>query len=357
MAASETGNRFLETGDLRELLSEKRWLVEEEQFDPGTLNIYETLFTVGNGYLGTRGSLEEGHAAGLPRTFINGLFDHHQSFVVELANTPDWPELHLYVEGIKLGIHECEILDHYRALDMRSGCLFRETRFRDKEGRITRYQSLRYAHWDEKHLCELQVQLTPENYNGVIEVEAPIDANVFNLDLKPAYKDPPTFDPEIRWEKWARSMHLGHVVSEPIEPKGIFLKLETLDRPHHLGYASALEADTDVTEYRRRFQHKRASEVVRLEAKKGEPLRIRKAVAICTSRDQARDQIRPFCEGQLQGSLSHSFLEKFERHRKAWNRLWDACDIIIKGDPEANRAVRFNIYHLLIAANPEDERA
>jgi kojibiose phosphorylase len=37
------------------------WLVVEDGFDPALATRYETLFTVGNGYLGTRGALEEGH--------------------------------------------------------------------------------------------------------------------------------------------------------------------------------------------------------------------------------------------------------------------------------------------------------
>lgn len=32
------------------------WVVEESRFDPERANFYETLFTVGNGRLGTRGS-------------------------------------------------------------------------------------------------------------------------------------------------------------------------------------------------------------------------------------------------------------------------------------------------------------
>ena len=44
------------------------WVVEESRFDPGANN-YETLFTVGNGRLGTRGSLEEGHRGQLSGTY------------------------------------------------------------------------------------------------------------------------------------------------------------------------------------------------------------------------------------------------------------------------------------------------
>ena len=42
---------------------DSRWQVVEDGFDPALANTYETLFTTGNGYLGTRGSLEESHEA------------------------------------------------------------------------------------------------------------------------------------------------------------------------------------------------------------------------------------------------------------------------------------------------------
>lgn len=46
---------------MKELLSEPEWLFTESTWDPEQANVQETLFTVGNGYLGTRGTLEEGH--------------------------------------------------------------------------------------------------------------------------------------------------------------------------------------------------------------------------------------------------------------------------------------------------------
>ncbi len=37
---------------MRAILSEKEWLVEENGFNNHKLNYYETIFAVGNGYLG-----------------------------------------------------------------------------------------------------------------------------------------------------------------------------------------------------------------------------------------------------------------------------------------------------------------
>jgi trehalose/maltose hydrolase-like predicted phosphorylase len=43
-------------------------------------------------------------------------------------------------------------------------------------------------------------------------------------------------------------------------------------------------------------------------------------------------------------------------HEAAWKERWDASDVVIEGDDEAQRALRFAVYHLTSAANPDDER-
>ncbi|MBO0711563.1 MAG: hypothetical protein J2P47_09845 [Acetobacteraceae bacterium] len=43
-------------------------------------------------------------------------------------------------------------------------------------------------------------------------------------------------------------------------------------------------------------------------------------------------------------------------HEAAWKERWDASDIVIEGDEEAQQALRFAVYHLTSAANFDDER-
>ena len=42
-------------------------------------------------------------------------------------------------------------------------------------------------------------------------------------------------------------------------------------------------------------------------------------------------------------------------HVDAWRRRWEDAEVRIAGDEEAQRALRFAIYHLIAAANPADE--
>ena len=142
------------------------WQVIEDGFDPALANTYETLFTTGNGYLGTRGCLEEGHEGALPGTFLRGVFDHHDSAVIDLVKAPDWVALAVVVNGTRLDVTSSSVVRHRRVLDMRDGSLSRETVFEDAEGRRTRVETARFASSADQHLCCLQARITPENHTA-----------------------------------------------------------------------------------------------------------------------------------------------------------------------------------------------
>ncbi len=339
--------------DLRKLLSGPEWLVEENNFDIQRINFYETIFTVGNGYLGTRGSLEEGHAAALQGTYLNGVYDHHQSFVVDLVNAPDWLDLSIYIDGEKLSIQTSEILNFERILDMKNGMLFRETRFKDSQGRITKYQSIRFAHMSHVHLMDTYVSVTAENYSAALTIEGAINANVVNLDVEPVFKRKTKFDPDVKWHKWAKSVHLDHV-SGSLTDEGVYLEVKTKDRPHHLGYASSLTTNKKGATSSKKIDHKYAGQSLTIDIEKGETIAFEKQVAIFTSRDVSKTDVKSSAVSLLSENSHQSFETRFASHQAAWDAKWDACEVKIEGDNAANHALKFNTYHLLITASPTD---
>ncbi len=95
---------------------DSRWLIVEDGFAAALANTYETLFTTGNGYLGTRGSLAEGHEGALPGTFLRGVFDHHDSAVTDLVKAPDWLSLAVVVNGVRLDMTSASVVRHRRTI-------------------------------------------------------------------------------------------------------------------------------------------------------------------------------------------------------------------------------------------------
>lgn len=337
----------------RDQLSGPEWLITESGFDPTTANTVETLFTVGNGYLGTRGTLEEGHRGELSGTYLAGVYDRHDAAVVDLVNAPDWLSFEVVVAGVRLDLQHCSVVAHERALDLRQGVLWRRTVFVDGEGRRTRLESLRLASMADRHVCGLRVALTPENHDATIEIRSAVDGHRRNLDRLPVY--PPGFvpDPEVRWEKWALSRHL-RPLARRADADTIDLQVQTIDSGVILAYAAAVDADRPADRVTAEAGYERVVQTREYRLAAGETVIVDKIVAIVTSRDaddpvaRARDTLALHRATGLPAVL--------EASRASWATLWQDCDCRIDGDDPATQALRFSVYQLLIAANPDDPK-
>ena len=330
------------------------WLIVEDGFSAALANTYETLFTTGNGYLGTRGSLEESHEGALPGTFLRGVFDHHDSAVIDLVKAPDWLMLAVVVNGIRLDVTSVSVVRHRRILDMREGAVFRDTVFEDSEGRRTRFETVHFASSADQHLCCLQARITPENHSASMIVHSGVDGTRYNLDRRPIYTEPPPDDPHMKWHKWAKSKHFDEIAREQL-PDGIYLGTRTIGTGITIGYAARTTVSPAV-ECNVKQRYKYIEQVSRAQVPAGDTLTVEKLVAVYTSRDVAAASVRPTCLDELRRHTAAGFVTCRERNRAAWQAKWADSDVTIDGNPDATRAVRFNIYHLLIAANESDPR-
>ncbi len=332
------------------------WVVEESGFDRERANFHETLFTVGNGRLGTRGSLEEGHLGELSGTFLAGVYDGHDVPVIDLVNCPDWVDTTVVVGGVRLDVDTCTIVTHDRWLDLRDGLLTRSTVFEDVEGRRTRLETTRCASMADRRVCVLRVEVTPENHAAEIRVETGIDGDRRNLERLPLYPEATVFPAEIRWEKWARARHLEES-SRSGEGEGLYLEMRTIDTGIDLGYAAATTHEPPPQQRAVVQRSGRITEETVHVGAPGETLRMDKLVAICTSRDPdgpATGSVRDRCRAVLAEHREGGFDSVVAASRAVWGRLWDECDCEVVGNTAYTRALRFCVYHLMIAANPED---
>ena len=97
-----------------------------------------------------------------------------------------------------------------------------------------------------------------------------------------------------------------------------------------------------------------AADQLALEVELGKTYRLDRLFAIHTSRetDQPIEAAREHAERAIEADVAAII----GKHREAWLARWSACEIRIDGDPAAQLALRWAMYHLLSAANPEDER-
>ena len=165
-------------------LNRFRFPVDDWRFvevEPGLddLGVTETLFSIGNGYLGMRGNPEEGRKSYSHGTFINGF---HETWTIKhaeeafgfastgqtIVNVPDAKLIKIYVDDEPLTLGQSD-LDHYeRALDFRAGCLTRDLVWRTPAGKRVKLSSRRMVSFTDRHLALFEIELT------MLEGDAPI---------------------------------------------------------------------------------------------------------------------------------------------------------------------------------------
>jgi trehalose/maltose hydrolase-like predicted phosphorylase len=312
----------------------ENWFIRETEFDPERLHHKETLFTIGNGYLGTRGAFEEGYPGARPATLIHGVFDDVPIVHTELANAPDWLPFVLLVNGERFGMDRGEVLDYERMLDMRRGLLTRQVRWRSPAGHTVDIHIERFASLADPHVLAIRYQVTPLDCDGRIEFRAGINGQVDN-------------DGYVHWD-W---------VDQGDEYGLVWLRSRTQRSSIELGEAVtlAISGSDYVTE--RVMDCQNCPTIVAVcQAQQGRTITAEKLVTIYSSRE-AED----VCQAAVDkldalGDNHLSYEQALAAHEAAWAEVWDASDVIIEGDDTAQKAMRYNLFQLLIAAPRHDDR-
>ncbi|MGC4113185.1 MAG: universal stress protein [Myxococcales bacterium] len=318
--------------------TEADWTIVGEGLDLAREREAESVFAVGNGYLGTRAALAERHSlASSPATFVAGVFDSlpSSSAVPEFAVAPDWTKLKVSVEGRELSVATGTTLEHRRILDLRQGVTWREWVQKDPDGRITRLRGLRLASLSDRHVLLQALEVTPENWSGRLEVEAGIETATGVVAGLPV----------------ARPRLL------PAPDAGGALVYQSRRGDLRLSVSSASKLSgpaATVPELRTSSGPGTFSERWSVDAELGQTYRLERLATVFTTRDGRRPEeqsSRHLAQAAARGA--HALAAE---HAKAWRERWEACAVEVEGDRAAQRNLRFAAYHLLCAVTPEDER-
>ncbi len=318
------------------LNTDQDWLMEESTCNPLKMAQWETLFTLANGYCGLRGSLETSPLLGDPGFFVAGVFDTVEGGKDELVNLPAWVGLELNMGGFDLDITEGEVLNYRRRLNMRSGTLECKIDYRDPAGRTTRWESKRLVGINKPHLGMIWGTITPLDYSDKATLTGSIDAwsTKYGSDSgQNHYEDLEAGD-------------LG-------EGEGIELGLKTSGTGILVAEAARIEIEEESSRSVR-VEDDLVAESLSFQMKEGIPVSFSKKVSFFTSRDvadpaeKARKKLKAFAKLPAE--------KLAEEHRREWAKIWADSDVVIEGDPRAQKAARFNIFHLASLGNSRDDR-
>lgn len=330
------------------------WKLIYNKFNPEEESLRETLCTLGNGYLGTRGAVSETLATKVhyPGTYIAGVYNTLPTEIFgrniyneDFVNCPNWLMLNYRIEDDAwFNRHKVKILTWKVELNMHKGMLSRRIRWQDKEGRITLVENHRIVSMANPHYAALRCSITPENYSGEITIRSGLDGQVINAGVE-RYKQ-------------LNSKHLEPCSLGEFGSDGIFLQEQTNQSKIQITEAlrtlvyhghKKIEPDMRIVTHGRT----RIIQEFSLKVKKGERYTVEKLVSIYTSRDHG---VADDC------AIAHetvSNIENFEGvympHQAKWKALWKRFDVEIEGDDFIQQVLRLHTFHLLQSASTYNE--
>lgn len=342
------------------------WRLVETSFSLEDAGVTETIFSVGNGYLGLRGNHPEGRFGHEQGTFINGF---HETFPIRhaeqaygfaevgqtIVNAPDAKVMRVYVDDEPLSFDVADILEYERALDMREGVLRRHLLWRTPSGKRVRIDYERMVSFEEKHLAVMSVEVT------VLDADAPVTVNcqlVNRQDGEDVYGGSPTapkkgaFDPrkaeriaervlqpQEYWQDGYRS-----VLSYRVTQSGMTLAVaadHTIETENEYNARSLVEPDI-------------AKNVFRVHAKAGVPVKVTKTVSYHTSRGVPTRELIDRCRRTLDRAAEVGIDMLHERQHAWLDAFWDRSDVRIGGHDDLQQATRWCLFQLAQATARAD---
>ena len=337
------------------------WELAETFYSSEDLGTTETVFAVGNGYLGLRGNVEEGRETHSHGTFINGF---HETWPIQhaeeafgfarvgqtIVNVPDTKVIKLYVDDEPLLLSVADLEHYSRTLDFRDGVLRRELLWRTPAGKRVQVRSSRMVSFAQRHLAVMSLEVT------MLDEEAPVvvSSQILNRqDGQDEYhvksaamgegKDPRraerftqrVLEPQSHWHGEDRIV-LGY-------------RCHNSRMTLAVGVDHTIETDNEYTELIH-SEEDSGKMVFRVQARPGVPIVINKVVAYHTSRGVPVPELVDRCRRTLDRTAEQGLPMQYADQRAWLEHFWQSADIRVADQPELQQAIRWNLFQLAQAS-------
>jgi trehalose/maltose hydrolase-like predicted phosphorylase len=312
------------------------WVLRHEGYNVLTESALESRFAFGNGFLGMRAarSVSRGPTwvawlgysrwASWPRCYVAGLFDvpNIEPPVPALVPVADWSRVRILLDGAPLLAREGETRVGTRELDLRRGLLLSAWAHRTPTGITAEGRELRLLSLADRAVGLQLLQFSLDRDGVDVKLEASFALAGLGMEPTQLEQDLGAWRLEGTGKgvamTGAATLRLG---SDPLVP----------ERPFPLRW------------------------VWRWRSVAGQVAEFDRLVAVARA-DTAADDPVPAAGAALARSRALGWRAVLAAHEAAWEARWVTSGLLIEGDDESQRALRFAVYHLASAANPEDDR-
>ncbi|MGD9704472.1 MAG: glycoside hydrolase family 65 protein [Acidimicrobiia bacterium] len=337
------------------------WRLVEREYSANDLGLTETLFAVGNGYIGMRANPEEGRVAHSHGTFLNGFHETWQILHAEeafgfaqtgqtIVNVPDAKLMKLFVDDEPLLLSIADLPQYERVLDFRDGTLTRELLWRTPAGKQVHVRSTRLVSLVHRHLAMVTMEVTLLDSTAPVvissqllnrqdgEDEYHVSAAALGEGLDPRRTrqfNHRVLMPRVHRERLGEAM-LGYRCAN----SGMTL---ACGYQHIVDTACAHDVETTATA-------DLAKTVITVKATPGETIRVVKLVSYHSSTGVPPEELADRCSRTLARARNNGPQQLLVEQREWLDEFWKSSDVELRGDKNAQQALRWNLFQLAQAS-------
>ncbi|MBC8060615.1 MAG: glycoside hydrolase family 65 protein [Clostridiaceae bacterium] len=338
---------------MNQYLIVNEWEIIEDAFISTNNRVSESIFSLGNGYMGQRANFEE-HYSGdsLKGNYMAGVYypdktrvgwwkNGYPEYFAKVLNSINWIGIDIVIDGEQLDLAVCKTEIFKRTLNMKEGFLERRFEATLPSGKRVKVYSKRFLSIVTKEIGAIQYSITPVNFSGELKITPYLDGDVINEDSN--------YDEKF-WEEISK-------INSSTETS---LKIKTKKLDFHV--CSTMLFDI--------FQNDKKLNLPSIETSRDKYVAktikvcctpdletvIYKYVANVTSRNLSLDTLSHQAFDLVEKAQIKGFNYLLKEQAKAWEEKWLESDIVINGDLSAQQAIRYNIFQLNQTYTGEDDR-
>lgn len=339
----------------RDGLENDKWSLSYFDYNEKDERKWEALCTIGNGYFGTRGTIEEFEANGInyPGTYIAGVYNQLESHIAgrtvineDFVNCPNWVHMTFKIgKEDWFSLKTFKIVNFSKKLDCRTGILYKKMQVKDHQDRETLIESSRLASMDNCHIAALRYNITPLNYSSKITLKSSLDGTIINKGVE-RYKDLSSKHLELVTQGGNKESR--HIVVQTTQSK---IKIAEASRLVIFNDKTLINPEITISSER----DGRVDSFFTIAGNRGKKISINKFVAIYTTRDEdLKGKTTPLESAKKTIKRINSFEQIVKESADRWKMIWDRIDIKLDGDRLVQKLLRLHLFHLLITASPHN---
>lgn len=343
------------------------WQLVESR--PGAqLGFLETIFATANGYLGMRGTPEEGRDVASHGTFLNGF---HETWPIKhaenafgfaktgqtIVNAPDSTVIKLYVDDEPLNVSTSDLLEYKRWIDFREGVLRRDLLWRTPSGAQVRVRSSRMVSFTDRHLALMSLEVEMVKGSAPIAISSQIiNRQDLNVDAAPATAPRAgenKYDP-----RQTTSFDTRVLIPEDNHASGdrVLMGYRTAHSGIGVGVAADHTVETEIDfQSLVKIDDDMGRFIMRGELPEGEKFLVKKAVAYHFAPGVPVRELQDRCRRTLDRVHKYTLEHYHDAQREFLESFWERSDIRIEGQSAVQQAARWCIYQLAQAAARADQ--